>query len=148
MILVPFKAEHFLALRPRIQPMQQVCAESMTPELAAGLETLPHTFTALQGDTVMACCGVLKMWEGRAHLWSYLAFDIGRHLLQATREVKTFLDAAPYRRYEAEISEGFEASHRWIKLLGFKCETPEGMENFFDTGARGYLYSRMGSCRS
>lgn len=95
-------------------------------------------FTALHGETVLACAGVVEVWAGRALAWALIAEDAGRHMLGIHRAVSGFLMQAPYRRIEATVDEGFEAGHRWLRLMGFVLETPNGMRGFNPDGRGGF----------
>lgn len=100
-------------------------------------------FTALHGDQVLACAGTVEIWPGRAMAWALLSELAGRHLLALHRAVAGFLMQAPYRRIEATVDDGFEPGHRWLRLLGFTCETPAGMPGFTPQGRGAFLYARV-----
>jgi hypothetical protein len=136
-----FRPEHLERLR--LQPAQaHFGAQFMQPGYADMLRSGP-SFTALHGDTVLGCSGVVEVWPGRALAWALIADEAGRHMLGIHRAVLGFLMQAPYRRIEATVDAGFEAGHRWIRLLGFACETPLGMRGFNPDGRDSFLYSRV-----
>lgn len=141
--IVPFKTEHILALRGRLQPMQVAHSEQCTPEFGAQFERLGSTWTALVDGRVIGCAGIITLWTGRGHLWAYLAEDAGRHMVGITRAVRAKLKEVGLPRYEAEVAAGFSEAHRWVRVLGFRCETPDGMQSFFPDGSRGFLYSKV-----
>lgn len=143
MDVIPFKVEHILALRGRLQPMQTAHNEQCTPEFGAQMERLGNTWTGIVDGEVVACAGVIQLWSGRAHLWAYLSEDAGKHMRAITRAVLRKLDEMPFVRYEAEIAQQFPAAHRWVRMMGFRCETQAPMRKFFPDGSSGFLYSKV-----
>lgn len=139
----PFKPEHMAALLPRMNKDQTLDHGLWTPEFCARLAETCEAFSALsESGDVLAVCGVMQLWPERYHLFAYMSLDSGPHMVALTRGVRRFL-AALRGRMETQVSEGFEAGHRWVKLLGFKCETPDGMDGFFPGDRRGFMYSRV-----
>lgn len=143
MEIVPFKAEHVVALKGRLQPMQRDVDKNCNMEFGAQMESIGNTWTALHDGVVLGCGGAFPMWEGRAHLWTYLSEDIGRHMLAVTREIPRKLKEMGFVRYEAEVSAYFPQAQRWVRILGFHCETPHGMEAFFPDQTKGYMFSKV-----
>lgn len=140
MIVVPYKAHHLERLC--IQEAQAYLSPYLTPEMAKALE-LGVAFTALEGDRVLACSGVVDMWDNRCVAWAYLDQRPGHHFVSVHRAVARFLEGYPCRRIEATVDAGFDDGHRWIKKLGFKLETPEPMQAYTPDGRAAYLYSRV-----
>lgn len=143
MRIEPFQPEHMAALLPRLNVDQTLSHELWTPDFCERLKETSETYTGLSGDgQVLVVAGVMKLWPGRHHLFAYMSLDSGPYMTAITRGVRRFLDTVA-GRLETQVSEGFEAGHRWVRLLGFKCETPEGMAGFFGDDRRGFMYSRM-----
>jgi hypothetical protein len=129
--------------RLRLQPAQaHFGAELLKPGYADMLRQ-GSSFSAVAGDDVLACAGVSEVWEGRAVAWALVSEAAGRHMLGIHRATAGFLAQAAYRRIEATVDEGFEAAHRWLRLLGFSCETPAGMRGFNPDGRNSFLYARV-----
>ena len=139
----PFKPEHFLGLAGRANTSQMLTDAQCTVEYGELLASSSQAFTGFVDDKVMAIAGTLQLWTGRLHLWAFLAIDSGPHMRSITRAVKKHLDGLRCVRLEAEVSEGFKAGHQWMRMLGFKLETPNGMDDFFPGNVRGYLYSKV-----
>lgn len=139
MIVVPYKAEHLLALK--MQPAQGHCAQYITPEYARMLER-EYAFTALEGDEVLAVGGVTKLWENRAIVWSFIDWRAAKHMVPIHRAVKKILDLAPYKRLEADTPCEFKQGHRWLRMLGFRMEA-ERMEAYRVDGGDSALYARV-----
>lgn len=83
--------------------------------------------TVKRDGLVLACCGLVEQWYGRAVAWSLLSSHCtASDMLWLTREIRNFLNEvqqdAKYRRVEAVVHEPFTAGHRWVHMLGFKVE--------------------------
>lgn len=144
MRIEPFQPKHMAGLAGRLNESQALPDTQCTEEFGQRIAAVGEAYTAFADDgRVMAICGAMPLWANRVHLWAYLATDSGPHMLGITRGVRRFLETSGYVRVEAEVSEGFEAGHRWVRMLGFQCETPNGMAAFFPGGVRGYLYSKV-----
>jgi hypothetical protein len=143
MRIEPFQPEHMAALLPRLNVDQTLGHEFHTPEFCERLKETSTTYTALTDDgQVLAICGVMQLWPERYHLFAYMSRDSGPYMVSITRGVRRFLDTVR-GRLETQVSDGFEAGHRWVGLLGFRCETPEGMDWFFPENRRGFMYSKV-----
>ena len=132
MRVVKFRPDHMARLR--LQPSQEGFSQYLTDlEYGKALDN-DWSFTAMDGDLIIGCAGVVEVWEGRAVAWSLLSADSGRHFFGIHRAVDGFLKAAPWRRIEATVDVGFDAGGRWIRMLGFEHEgrlrgyTPDGRD--------------------
>ena len=142
MIIVPYMAEHLHALR--LQSAQQPCISWMAEGHAELLERLENVtaFSGLDGEEVLGCAGVLKLWEGRYAAWAFLSGNCGRRFVAIHRAVKTFFAMNDFRRVEAEVATDFTEGHRWIRMLGFELENPR-MRKYFPDGSDASLYVRV-----
>lgn len=142
MKIVPFRAEHLRQLQ--VQDAQLRSISWMPADQAETIQNLPaiQAFTAIDGDEVLACAGVLELWAGRATAWAFLSKNIGHRFSSVHRAVKRYLDVADYRRIEAEVEHGFEEGHRWMALLGFKVETAR-MVSYFPDGSDAAMYVKV-----
>ena len=132
MIVVPFEREHLH--RMVIQQKQQGLEHLVTPDVCGVLEG-GQSYTALDGDEVVACAGVIEITQGRAVAWAYISQGVGRRMRFVTRAVKNFLDLTQFRRIEMDVDCEFPQAHRWAKMLGFEMEcerrrsfTPDGRD--------------------
>lgn len=101
-----------------------------------------QSWTALVAARPICCGGLVEMWPGRAYAWTVLSEDAAPHLLALTRGIRSLLDAAPFARVEMAVVADFKEGRRWAQLLGFVCETPSPMRNYFPDGRDAYLYAR------
>jgi hypothetical protein len=132
MMVVPFTREHMQTMV--LQQRQQGLESLLTEEVLSALES-GQSYTAIDGDEVLACAGVLTVAPGRAGAWAYLSENVGHRMVGVTRAVKRFLQMAEYRRIEMDVDCEFPAAHRWARMLGFtlECErrrkfTPDGRD--------------------
>ncbi len=131
MIVVPYSNEHLRMLK--LQAAQEYFGQVMDQAYAMRLEK-QDSFTALQGDTVLCCAGVIRAWPGRALAWALISQSAGPYFVQLTRAMQRYMDLIPDRRVEAVVDSGFDQGHRWLRLLGFQHEgrlrlyTPDGRD--------------------
>ena len=92
------------------------------------------------GDNVQAIGGYLDLGYGRIQLWCMLGKDV--NMLYITRTVLKRLDKLNFKRCEMLVEAGFKQAHRWAGMLGFRCETPNGMQNVMP-GVNMYMYARI-----
>lgn len=139
MIVLPFEKEHLQ--RMVIQQRQQGLEHLLTKEV---YEVLVHSpaYTALDGDEVLACAGVIEVAPGRACAWAYISSDVGSRMKFVTKAVRRFLDAAQFRRIEMDVDCDFPQAHRWARLLGFDLEC-ERRKSFTPDGRDCALYARV-----
>lgn len=135
MIVVPFSRGHLE--RIRLQPAQEHVRAYFKD-----VDRFGTAYTALEGDEVLACAGLLPAGTHRAVVWALLG-DIGpARFHRVHREVQRFLNRQPYRRVEALVDCGFDEAHRWVRLLGFDCEA-ERMKAYAPDGRDVALYARV-----
>ena len=138
MRIEPLKAWHLEEIK--MQDAQEYVSKWITPEVRHQLER-QMAFAAVEGDEVLACSGIIEMWEGRALVWAMLSGNLGNRFLRVHRAVKKFLDTVSYRRIEAHVDVGFNNGTRWIELLGFRQEIP-CMKGFLPNGGDAAMYVR------
>lgn len=123
MIVEPFRPDHlesFIA-----QPAQEYARANLGSAAYRQALVGPYSFAGLIDGRVVACAGVVPLWEGRADAWALVAQDIGplgMHRLHfaVARHLKRF----SFRRIEAACDASFLQAHRWLELLGFAYEGP------------------------
>lgn len=140
MIVVPYKAEHLMALK--MQPGQGYLMPYVTDEYAKALES-QFAFTAMDEDNeVVAVGGIAELWSNRGLAWAFIDSRAGQHFLALHKAVARVLAFVPYRRIEAETPCEFRQGHRWLKMLGFELEAPR-MKAFRVDGGDAALYARV-----
>lgn len=99
-------------------------------QLCAGL-----AFSGWLGSDCIGCAGIVDIWQGRSVAWALLSRRCAPHMLTITRFVRKTVQGHPSRRIESTVAHEFEDGHKWLKALGFTCETPNGMQ-FYDVQGR------------
>ncbi len=138
--LAPMTPDHVLALTP--QHKQADMPADARVDTALALSSQGGAWAVLDGGEVLAIAGVAEQWPGRGLAWCLLSKDAGRRMVGITRMVGRYLGALDYRRIEMYVDAQFCEGCRWAELLGFKNETPEGMDGFFPNGNRAFMYGR------
>lgn len=119
-LLVPFRAEHLTRLVNRDSSQREPWT------LAIEKQTGGPAVTALDGDMILGCAGLLLPWPGIAIAWMVLSEQIGEHGVWMTKMVKRFLDdmirCYALHRIEAVVLADNERNRRWIERLGFTRE--------------------------
>ena len=107
--IVPYEPEHLLAID--LQEAQGYARQNLNRQVAEQLAG-PYSYTVLRDGRPVAVLGVLKLWDNRALVWTFLGRDAGPSMVVIHRFVKEALDLLPFRRIEADTPCGFEAGHR------------------------------------
>lgn len=137
-MIVKFKRAHLMSM-----VLQDKQADSVfTPSILDALENSGEAYTALEGEEVLACAGVIVVSPGRAIAWSYLSQDVGRRMVGVIRGIKRFLDLSNIRRIEMDVDCDFPQAHRMARMLGFEMEA-ERRRCFSPDGRDFALYARI-----
>lgn len=131
MIVEPFRPEHLerLMLQPRQERARHLFENPGYGQcLANGL-----AYAAVEGDTVLACAGLLPMWEGRAEAWALMGSDLKRNFVAIHHAAQRFLSIADFRRIEAVVDAEFCNGKKWMERLGFQ---PEGLMRAYTPDGR------------
>lgn len=129
--LVPFKAEHLLAIASR-NPFDDDLIED-----AYRKETRGPAFTAMVDDKPMAAAGVVVLWHGVGEAWTVFGHDFPKHAIWITRTIKfalrDIIRGCNLHRVEATVLESQTTYRKWIELFGF---IPEGIAHEYTTDRR------------
>lgn len=90
---------------------------------------------------VMMIAGLVPQWKNRAIAWTLISKNAGRHFVELHRYVDNFLNTSDFDRIESMVDVGFEAGHRWMKMLGFEIEGY--MRKYRPDGGDMVLYARI-----
>lgn len=143
----PFQPWHLEKMAPQSEQLPEVeLLRNITPDQWSKITRQGLTFSAIDGDRIIFCCGLIPKWHGRAQGWTVFADNITRReMLFIHRMSKILLEqwqsSEEFRRIETTVRAEFDAGHRWAKMLGFH---PEGLMSLYDPLGRAYvLYSRI-----
>lgn len=90
---------------------------------------------------VMMIAGLVPQWTNRAIAWTLISQNAGKHFIELHRYVDEFLENSNFDRVESMVDVGFEAGHRWMKMLGFEVEGY--MRKYRPDGGDMVLYARI-----
>lgn len=139
MVILPFTAEHFHAMKPQAAQMR---AKPLWGDAQLrGLEQLP-SYTVMNSGQVLMLFGHVAFHDQRALVWSILSEDAGGHMISVHRIGQRFVDSLPYRRIEMEVDCEFEQAHRWARMLGFSLEVPR-LRCHREDGGDTSIYARI-----
>lgn len=133
MMIVAFEPAHLdrLLLQPSQAIMQPVLAD---PAYGPSLASAGPAYSAVHGDAVFACAGLIPQWHGRALAWALIAEEAGGHMVAIHKAVRRALNIHHFRRVETAVASDFPQGHRWAAMLGFEREgrmrayTPDGQD--------------------
>lgn len=133
--LVPFTAEHYLAMKPR---EEEAALQDYKPEMVGRLLKSAAALTLMDGDVPIVSGGILLYWPGMAELWFHGVQAATRHPVPVFRHSKRLVlkwaQDFKLRRVQLTIDSGFIASYRFAEALGFTLESrmpkygPNGQE--------------------
>ncbi|WP_235837953.1 GNAT family N-acetyltransferase [Chitinasiproducens palmae] len=98
-------------------------------------------WAVVDGDTTLACGGIIEAWPGRALSWALFSDEALRRFRHVHRLVLGVLRDAPWRRIEMDVDAAHTAGIRWAERLGFVAE---GVRRKYTTDGRDVvLYARV-----
>lgn len=140
MRIVPFEPDHLNRLL--LQPSQAVMQPTLTSQnYGENLAKSGPAFSLVDGDSVLACSGLIPQWDNRALAWALISAEAGSHFLAVHRGVKRAIELYPYRRIETAVKSDFSEGHRWMGILGFAKEGT--MRGYAPDGCDYDLYARI-----
>lgn len=143
---IDFHPAHLLDLK--LQDAQDALqAIIKEPSYGAALSLHGMAYSGMLGGRVVGCAGVLPQTNTRAIAWALLENipapywpAIHRKVIRVIRQA----EQRGFRRIETQVAEGFQPGMRWVELLGFRNETPNGMAAWDPLGNTAYLFARVG----
>lgn len=140
-LLRPFRPSDLDALQNR--DGEQGATKAMAHEQATG----GPAFTAVVGDRVIGCAGIVLPWSGIGMAWMAIEPDLGERGLWLTRTVRRVLDdtqrACCLHRIEAVALADFEVNQRWLESLGFHVERDGRARQYLSGGQDVIRYERV-----
>lgn len=118
MIIRPYEPGDVLkvALPRRGQPSEAIDA--------LALASAAWSFSAVEGETVLGCGGVLRAADWRAMAWAVIGSEASpRALVRMRQRMKLqlqLIEADGVTTIEAEVAERFTGGHAWVRALGFR----------------------------
>lgn len=135
MNIVRMRAEHVQAVQ--LQEAQAFAIPMITAEHAQQLANADGVaWTALDGDEVIACAGIVQVHEQRGIAWAMFSDRALRQFKLIHRVARAVLERSQWRRIEMTVDVRHDAAIQWAERLGFEREgvmravTPDGRDCF------------------
>lgn len=121
LVVVPFEPAHYITAMNAQHAMGDV-RQAATLYYERG-----PAYTALIGDEIAACGGVVTLWPGMGEAWAVVTARGRaqyRPLHRAVRQIFSSITRdCSYRRVQADVVAAFAAGRRWAEHLGFELES-------------------------
>lgn len=144
-MLVKFNPEHLNHLD--LQPAQHGILPYLDSKEYVDLLMCGSSWTFIGDGKVVYCGGFYPLTDTIARGWALVGLNAGRYLYTITKLSRDFFNKSEYARIETVVKQDFEQGHRWMRLLGFQNETPDGMRNYGPDGSTYYLYATFPEVR-
>lgn len=142
MIIIPFEPEHLKTLK--LQEAQKDSEKFIHEgDYGATLKGAGPAWSVFDEESVTCLMsgGFCDVGFGRAVVWLLVSEAAGKHFTRVLRFARRMMQDAGFRRIEAVVDGNFEQGHRLAKMMGFICETPDGMKQYYADGRSAHLYS-------
>lgn len=146
--LVPFADWHLPLVCLRADDADRPLVETFGEATGRMIAGIPNgaAFTMTYQGNIVACAGVVPLWPGVAQGWCIGSIYVHELRWTFVKLVKsgmaTLENEFNLHRLQATVMADNMRSQRWLKRLGFKNETPEGMAGYGPHGETFYLYAR------
>lgn len=125
---------------------QDAQSDEQAAVLASYADSVTGSRVALSAwfeNRCLGAAGIIDVYEGRAFAWALMSKYARPHLLTITRHIKFVLGHQDIRRIEMVVKADFKQGNTWARMLGFECETPNGMKAYFNDGSAALQYVRV-----
>lgn len=130
---IPFEPEHFQMIELSEQERKRFDADPYLAQRVQALSSAKSGGTLRIGWVIIAIIGYLEVWPGKLMLWSIPSIHVKRYAMVYLKTAKRYLQILEQvlqpSRIEASTVDD-EVHNRWMRFLGFRNETPEGMKNY------------------
>lgn len=120
-----------------LQEFRPSYAKNLVPQMAqadarvtdAELTELARwpSYALLDGDEPICCMGIYPSEARRWRAWAYISKDLGSRFRYVHRAIKAFLNDVGIKCIEATVAADHAEGHRWMRHLGFKIDSVEGV---------------------
>ena len=82
---------------------------------------------------ILAVFGYVELWPGAYEVWAFPSVHVETYPMIYLRTMKRYIrmlekSHKPHRLQTSSMKD--ELHDRWMRFLGFECETPDGMKNY------------------
>lgn len=129
-----------MAERLRLQEVQIMSGQAMTPEAIEMAIGGGMALAAVEDDRLFGMAGIFERWEGCGMAWALLAADFAERRFTIYKLMKRALDVSPFDRVEAYVVDGHGEGELLLDHLGF---AKEGVMRKFWQGRDHSLFARV-----
>jgi hypothetical protein len=128
-----FQPEHLdrMALRP--QEAEWMAADPKYRQKILSLAQWGTGGAIVHESKILGIIGYYELWPGHLAVWAFPSVHVKQYAMIYLRTAKRYLNVIVKTFNPARIqTEAYadELHTRWMRFLGFKNETPNGMRNF------------------
>jgi len=138
--IIPFKAEHYLALLEQADVGPLAKSKAFVQELEANEG---YAYTALAGETVIGCGGVKPFWPGVGEAWAVYPNDRKEYAMAIAKQTRLglmfLMQEHKLRRVQAVVPVTYAVGMRFVRWLGFEMEGR--MRGYMPDGGDAYMYA-------
>jgi hypothetical protein len=146
--VLPYKAEHGIEIMKSLFEPREDLPEQMHESAYYNGQHSKEAYTLFVNDKPMVSGGIFLIHEGVAEGWLFVSEKARDYpvvtILKLRKYMKELVKKYKLKRLQATILKGFKSGNRLVDILGFMCETPDGMKNFGHNGDTYMLYSLTG----
>jgi hypothetical protein len=88
---------------------------------------------------------VFESWQGVGDAWMFISKKAKKTPILIIKKIKAYMlqiiKKEQFKRLHAIVINDFPEGERLMKVLGFTCETPNGMKNYGPNGETCKLFS-------
>lgn len=143
--VIPFEPSHFDLIELREQEAAWMASDPKRLEKITALAAHGIGGTLIHDGRILAIIGWYELWPGHVAIWAFPSVYVKQYAMIYLRTVRQYLDVIETtlepRRMQSEAYAD-ELHDRWMRFLGFECETPNGMKNYAIDGRTMNLWAR------
>lgn len=131
MKMIAFEPMHLSLLVPREAVDMEQAIDTMIR-----LDGLGPAYTIIDGEEIIGCWGIVRLWGGVGEAWTVFSAAVARHPLwlhkTARRMIQDVMAGMGLDRLQVNVLAGSGRNCRWVERLGFHSEGT--MERFGQNG--------------
>jgi hypothetical protein len=133
MTIVIFETHHLFQMELREAEKRRLEADPRYIDKIVALSSFGVGVTLQRNGVTLGVCGYYEMWPGVYEVWAFPSVHVERYAMIYLRTVKRYVESIiathPVKRLQT-TSVADTKHNRWMRFLGFTCETPQGMRNY------------------
>lgn len=142
--IVPFRAEHIELME--LRDYEKELFEMGLGNKLVALAEIGMGGTLLHDGRIIGAFGYMELWQGVYEVWIIPSIYVSQYATIFGKRVKKLLDtiAKTHEVHRFQTTSPSDALHdKWMRFLGFECETPDGMKNYTVNKNEYKMWSRI-----